>query len=514
MPGTTPTEFVLDEGGEAVLETVMELSPRWQELAHAGERTRAVLLVPGERLISPWLQAEAESQASLLLGRGLPEISADGLTAELWLRTDADEPRRLLSWTLDNHAPGIGEAALEVSLPLREGQAFQLELRCGPGPEGMPDADWLAVMEWVVGRFDRMPLLRARSHAAWRLVNELAHFNGAYDAAFFADRRTAADVACADGAPLRTLPENAAGLPLPDLSGWDERLRDVHPLPGENAFSYAHRLLRQLLPEPAPNFVARLRTLQARSPGQPLRMLSLCAGNAAVERSLLERAGVPVQLCLVDVNASLLERAASGMPAGVGVDRVLGSVDRIGPTLGEFDVVNITSGLHHIVELERVLAGIAATLAPGGEFWLIGEQVGRNGNRLWPEAGDAANAIFAAWPEEKRRNAGTGRVDARLPALDYSRACFEGIRSQDIEILLGRYFLPVDVHVRDCFLWRLVDPAYAGNFDLADPADLALIRAAARAEARHWLEGGRGTSVNGVWRSKRDLLRAPPLPNP
>ncbi|MFH1599386.1 MAG: class I SAM-dependent methyltransferase [Pseudomonadota bacterium] len=512
MLQTTPTEFVLDEGGEAVLETVMELSPRWQELVHASERMRAMLLVPGELLRSPWLQAEAETQASLLLGRGLPEISADGLTAELWLRTDTGEPRKLLSWTLDNHAPGIGEASLVVTLPLREGERFQLELRCGPGPEGMPNADWLAVMEWVVGRYDRLPLLRARSHAEWRLANELAHFSGAYDSAFYANRRNAADGAQAAAAPLRSLPAKASELPPPDLADWDERLRDVPTLAGDNAFDYTHRLLRQLLPEPAPNFVARLRTLQARRPGQPLRMLSLCAGNAAVERSLLERAGVPVRLCLVDVNASLLERAASGMPAGVEVDRVLGSVDQVGPALGEFDVVNITSGLHHLVELERVLAGIAATLAPGGEFWLIGEQIGRNGNRLWPEAGDAANAIFAAWPEEKRRNAGTGRVDARLPAIDYSRACFEGIRSQDIEILLGRYFLPVDVHVRDCFLWRLVDPAYAGNFDLADPADLALLKAAAKAEARHWIEGGRGTSVNGVWRSKRDLLRAPPLP--
>lgn len=469
--------------------------------------------MPGELLRSPWLQAEAETQVSLLLGRGLPEISSDGLTAELWLRPEAGQARKLLSWTLDNHAPGIGEAALVVTLPLREGERFQLELRCGPGPEGMPNADWLAVLEWVVGRFDRLPLLRARSHAAWRLANELAHFNSSYDSDFYASRHNAAGVANADAAPLRSLPAEAAELPAPDLAVWDERLRDVPALPGENAFNYTHRLLSLLLPVPAPNFVARLRELQARRPGQALRMLSLCAGNAAIERWLLEHAGVPVRLCLVDVNASLLDRGANGMPAGVEVDRVLGSVDQVGPALGEFDVVNITSGLHHLVELERVLAGIAATLAPEGEFWLIGEQIGRNGNRLWPEAGEAANAIFAGWPEQKRRNAGTGQVDARIPAADYSRACFEGIRSQDIEVVLGRYFLPVDVHIRDCFLWRLVDPAYAANFDLADPADLALLKAATKAEARHWLEGGRGTSVNGVWRSKRDLLLAPPLPN-
>ncbi|WP_160171930.1 class I SAM-dependent methyltransferase [Arenimonas donghaensis] len=508
----TPREFVLDEGGDARLETVMELSPRWRELAHAGERSRAVVLVPGELLRSPWLEAEVETQVSLVVARGLPQISADGLTAELWLLSDAGPARKLLCWTLDNEADNNGEAALLVTLPLAEGQRYALELRCGPGPQGIPDADWLAVIEWVVGRFDRVPLLRARTHAAWRLENELAHFSGSYDAAFYANRQNPAAVARPEAAPLRELPAQASERPAPDLAIWDERLRDLAPQPAENAFHYAHRLLRHLLPVPAPDFAARLRMLQERRPGQPLRMLSLCAGNAAVERSLLERADVPVRLCLVDVNPALLERAANGMPACVEVDRVLGNVDQVGPDLGEFDVVNITSGLHHLVELERVLAGIAATLAPEGEFWLIGEQIGRNGNRLWPDAAEAADAVFCAWPEQKRRNAGTGQVDARIPKQDFSRACFEGIRSQDIEGLLGRYFLPVDVHVRDCFLWRLVDPAYAGNFDLADPADLALVRDATRAEALHWLEGGRGTSVNGVWRSKRDVLRAPPLP--
>ena len=502
-------EFVLQEDGEAELDARADLSPRWQQLAHAPELTRAHLLIAGETLRTPWMEAEADTEAGLTLARGLPEISDDGLTAELWLRKEAGGECKLVSWTLENHTPGIGEAGLVVPLPLQEGERFRLELRCGPGPLGSGNKDWLAVLDWVVGRFDRLPLLRARSHAAWRMANELAHFAGAYDRDFYADRKIDAPSGAASMAGVRPLPKDAADIPAPDESAWIERLGDMPALPGENAFSYAHRMLQRLLPEPAPNFATRIRELQARRPGEPLRMLSLCAGLAAIERFLLEHAGVPVRLCLVDVNASMLERAGADMPPGVEVDRVLGSVSDIGPGLGEFDVINITSGLHHIVELERVLAAIAAMLAPGGEFWLIGEQVGRNGNRLWPDAAKAANEVFGRWSEDKRRNANTGQVDTRVPALDYSRGCFEGIRSQDIEAQLGRYFLPLDVHLRDCFLWRLVDSAYAGNFDLADPTDRALLQEAVRAEARHWLEGGRGTSLNGAWRAKRDLLHAP-----
>lgn len=502
-------EFVLQDDGEAELDARVELSPRWQQLTHAPELTRAHLIIAGETLRTPWMEAEADTQTALTLARGLPEISDDGLTADLWLRTEAGGEKKLLSWTLDNLTPGIGEAALVVPLPLREGERFRLELRCGPGPLESGNKDWLAVLDWAVGRFDRLPLLRARSHADWRMANELAHFAGAYDSDFYADRKRGASSGAAPIPGVRRLPSDAAYIPAPDESAWFERLGDEPARPGENAFSYTHRLLQCLLPVPAPNFAARIRELQSRRPEQPLRMLALCAGHAAIERFLLEHAGVPVRLCLVDVNASMLERAGADMPPGVEVDRVLGSVNDIGPGLGEFDVINITSGLHHIVELERVLAAIAAMLAPGGEFWLIGEQVGRNGNRLWPDAAKAANEVFSRWSEDKRRNANTGQVDARVPELDYSRGCFEGIRSEDIEAQLGRHFLPLDVHLRDCFLWRLVDSAYAGNFDLDNEADRALLRDAVRAEARHWLEGGRGTSLNGTWRAKRDLMHLP-----
>ena len=501
-------EFVFDEGGDTGLETAMALTPRWRELPHAPERTRAFIMVPGERLATPWLTAETETSVWLQLARGLPEISDDGLEVGLWLERDGGEPQPLLTLFLDNQAPDAGKQGLSLPLPLREGEKFRVSLRCGPGPRGEPDADWLAVVAWVVGRLERLPLLRARSHARWRLANELAHFSGAYDQAFYAGREVdRGGDAAASG--LRRLPEPPAALPAPDLSRLQARLTDTDARPGENAFGYAHRLLRQLLPLPDPDFAGRLRALQARRPDSPLRMLSLCAGRGAVEGALLESADVPVHLCLVDVNESLLERAAAQMPGRVKVERVLGSVDAIGPALGAFDVVNITSGLHHLVELERVLAAIAALLAPGGEFWLIGEQVGRNGNRLWPEAREAADAVFSRWPEDKRRNRNTGQVDARLPDIDHAASSFEGIRSQDILAQLSRHFLPLDVHVADAFLWRLVDAAYAGNFDLAVAADRQLLQEAVLAEARHWLDGGRGTALNGAWRAKRDLLGAP-----
>lgn len=74
--------------------------------------------------------------------------------------------------------------------------------------------------------------------------------------------------------------------------------------------------------------------------------------------------------------------------------------------------------------------------------------------------------------------------------------------------MVERHFLPLEVHLVESFLWRLVGGAYAGNFDLAQARDRQLLQQAVLAEARHWLEGGRGTFLNGAWRAKRDLLHA------
>ena len=92
---------------------------------------------------------------------------------------------------------------------------------------------------------------------------------------------------------------------------------------------------------------------------------------------------------------------------------------------------------------------VSTLLTDKGEFWLIGEQIGRDGNRFWPEARAAADRLFAALPEHLRRNADTGAVDLVLPEGDFSTT-FEGIRSAEIEALLLAFFEPVQVYRGNC----------------------------------------------------------------
>ncbi|MEP6897738.1 MAG: class I SAM-dependent methyltransferase [Rhodanobacter sp.] len=496
--------FVLDEGCDAVLVECVSIAARWTEFPHARQRERGLVMVAGERLKLPALRVPAEPVLWMRCMRGLAQISDDGLDVEIWVTTGKSADQLLLCQRLENDQVDAGLREIVIDLPLPAGSDVQLEIRCGAGPKGDPRADWLGLVGLVVCARGELALNRARSHQAWRLKNEIEHFSQVYSGEFYRDRQLDRGASAAAIGPLRNLPARTS----PDVSNAQmrsalrARLASVEPAPGEQAFAYAHRMLERLIPLRAPDFAGRLRDMSIKRSGRPLRMLALCAGEASVEGGLLAAAAVPVELCIVDVNAGLLEQAAMRMPKGVTVDRVLGDANDIGPQLGQFDIVNITSGLHHLVELERVLGAIAELLLPGGEFWLIGEQVGRNGNQLWPEAISVADRVFTSWPPSKRTNRNTGKLDASLPNADFSAGCFEGIRSQDIIDQLGRYFLPINCYLRNAFLWRLVDVAYSANFDPTLAADRDLLMNAVVEESMHWAHGGRGTEMHAVYRSK------------
>jgi SAM-dependent methyltransferase len=481
------------------------IADRWVEFSHVPQRERGLVMQAGECLRIPSMVAPREPILWMHCVRRVRQISDDGLDVE-WGSRDGSAAQRLLSHRLDNAHTPAGLRELSVDLPVPAGCLLHIEIRCGAGPMGQRSADWLGLLGLVVCARCELDLLRARTHHAWRLQNEIAHFSQVYSGNFYSDRHVTRRADADGSSPPRVLPVRPLDQTSVEASlrkTLHAHLRTVEPLVGENAFAYANRMLATVIPAQPPDFPGRLRALAAQHPNRPLRMLALCAGEASAEGSILEAANVAVELCIVDVNAGLLHQALMRMPTMVTVDRVLGDANEIGPQLGQFDVVNIASGLHHLVELERVLGAIAEILSPGGEFWLIGEQVGRNGNRLWPEALEIANRVFAAWPASKRKNQHTGRVDVEVPDTDFSAGCFEGIRSQDIIDQLERHFLPVDCYLRNAFLWRLADVAYAANFHLEDQADRELLMHAAAEEALHWAQSGRGTEMHAVYRSKR-----------
>jgi SAM-dependent methyltransferase len=200
-----------------------------------------------------------------------------------------------------------------------------------------------------------------------------------------------------------------------------------------------------------------------------------------------------------------MREAADSLSSVAETSGILGDVNAL--SAGQFgnktfDIVLFVSGPHHVVEIEHVLQEISELLLPNSEFWIIGEAIGRNGNRLWPEALEAANLVFSSLPERYRRNALTGKVDSTIPETDFSANSFEGIRSEEIELLLLRYFDPVEMWRGNCFLWRLVNPAYFGNYNLRDKEDRQVVLSLVAAEYNLWKRGGRPAQSYSVYRNR------------
>lgn len=443
--------------------------------------------------------------------KGLDTLSSDGLEAEFFFRS-ADATDELLLFRIPLKPGQSDEIVATFELRQLEGRRGHVGIRCTPGPLGDPISDWLAILQSVVGREDRLGLLNGRANRTWRTTNEIAHFNTAYEHPIYADRATNPDDAGASTTTIAAQWSNEAPSehrehsPIPTCSP-PLTADDLIELPaagvriGDDVFHYSNRLLVELIAGGnSIDFAGRLKTLAITD--RPLRFLTLCSGAAGIERGLLAEASIPVEITLFDINEKLMEQAAKALAPFGRVRRILGDVNQISAAQfdRDFDVIACVSGLHHVVELERVLQNIARLLTGDGEFWMIGEQIGRNGNRLWPEAAEVANALFSRLPDLLRRNSYTGAVDTTIPDIDFSASSFEGVRSAEIEPLLQAYFEPVQLSRGNCFLWRLFEPTYYANYDLTNETHQRIVLGFVAAEYNLWNKGGRPTQCFGVYR--------------
>ncbi len=484
---------------------------RWMPVMQGGTQYLALNVLAGEAVLSPPLYFVHDLFLRFHIMQSLETLSEDGLVAEIFFRSEESAGEWVLFET--PMAPGRhNEIAATLELRQLEGRIGRLGIRCKPGPLGDPRSDWLAIVRWLVGRENRLGLLNGRANRAWRIKNEIAHFNTIYDHPIYARRRV--DEEDVDGHTPREFPDPGpidcveVGVPEvqePGLSVADLCERPEAQLrPDEDVYRYSARLLASLTGgDKSIDFAERLKLLA--SSERPLRFLTLCSGAAGIEREMFGKARIPVEITLYDINEKLMDQAFAALSPFGRVRRIVGDVNEISVAQfpGKFDIVTCVSGLHHVVELEHVMQTISELLTEDGEFWMIGEQIGRDGNRLWPEAAQVANRLFADLPDSFRRNSYTGEIDPVIPDIDFSASSFEGIRSSEIEPIMQRFFEPVQVSRANCFLWRVFEMTYFSNYDMKDTAHRQIVLEAVVAEYNLWKKGGRPTQSSGAFRRKR-----------
>jgi SAM-dependent methyltransferase len=354
--------------------------------------------------------------------------------------------------------------------------------------------------EAVLGPIDRIDALIAQSDYRWRGENEKKHFSAVYRDSFYADRPVSG--ISAPGASQREFVPFRAGRVDDSDSRLRNRLSCLPPLPDETVFAYSMRLLQDLLPGTAPDFSGRIRA-RAADLDRPLRILSLCSGAARIEQALTAPCSSTLEIVLFDINEDLLRLAASGFAARHRVSYVVGDINGGLPDVGEVDFVICVSALHHVLRLEQILSEINDCLMDDGQFLSIGEYVGRNGSRLWPREFELAARFFRSWEPRLRYHRFFGKQLEQLPNDDCSLTSYEGARSEELLDMLRGHLVPVHEYLRNTFMWRLIDPALAPNFDLTRPDDLELVREIVASEAGNWLAGGKCTELHAVYGKKK-----------
>lgn len=497
--------IILDEAARFTITSAFwpDASMQWAEIAHCKEQRRSIILRAGDELtFNDELKIDSGYVLYARYAAGLPSISADGLICEIVVGLNGGEPTTLLSIPILGGKQSGDWRVLELDLGWLAGNTVCAGVRCLPGPQNDPSSDWLAISQFCIASNDKIGLMLARSFENLRVKNEIQHFSNVYKHEMYAsEQRKHAENAKDDGGALNRKVRKVVLGNQSDLKAITpvDAIPAPEPLPGESPYNYASRLLAKYISSPPPNFVDRIKS---RAGGSPVRILSLCSGAARIEAGFSAQVGDLAEWTLLDINSDLLRTAAQQFPRSVKVDLIEANANELFDLGERWDIILCVSALHHIVELEKLFAFCHASLNDGGEFWSIGENIGRNGNRLWPDALNAANSYFSHLPERYRRNRHTGIVDCEIPDMDYSVGCFEGIRSQEIEPIMDIWFQQDRIYRLNCFLWRLMNLAYSDNYDLSNSEDRMWISKAVQAEYACFKGGGRPTELHGVYRKR------------
>jgi len=479
--------------------------PLWVSVERHGNLHLALALGIGQTVTGPRMQFYREMSMSCEVGSKINAKGVEAFSFQAFFEPDGDRSARiiLLEAPLSRDKK---ESNFTLDLSVFRSRCGRLGFRCFSAGGGADLESKLAIVKWVVGPNDRISLLTARSHRARRIKTTIESFNVAYEHQLYANRKKGDEPEGASKFALLERFSSGRTRGPEDLITAESllNLASAKVAEGDGVFQYAQRVLQSLIANKRPNFPKRIQSINQRE-NRPVRLLSLCSGAAGIERRMIADAGCAVEITLFDINEKLMRKAGAVLSPIAKTSGVLGDVNDLSVEQFDhltFDIVMFVSGLHHVVEIEHVLQTVIELLVPNGEFWIIGEAIGRNGNQLWPEALEAANLVFSPLPERYRRNAFTSKIDSTVPETDFSVGSFEGIRSEEIESLLLRYFDPVEMWRGNCFLWRLVNPAYFSNYDLRNEEDRYIVLSLVAAEYNLWKSGGRPAQSFSVYRKR------------
>jgi len=246
--------------------------------------------------------------------------------------------------------------------------------------------------------------------------------------------------------------------------------------PKIEAFTYANELYSEYKVKHMPHSNLHKYILDRTSSESKVKILSLGSGTGDFEIELLEASPKKLQCELIDINKELLKGAKNyAIQHKLDLKTKVADVNKIELKESVYDFVIVRSSLHHFMQLEHICEQVNKSLKKNGDFLVIGEIIGRNGERLYPETERIAQKIFDILPAKFRYNTYTKSTDSEVPDIDHSKDSFESIRSEEILPLLLQFFKPKEYVTFDAFLTLLLDFRYGPNYDIKNPLDKSLV---------------------------------------
>jgi len=220
-------------------------------------------------------------------------------------------------------------------------------------------------------------------------------------------------------------------------------------------------------------------------PGEGELGLSICCGSGYVERQALEL-GMARAMEGTDISEDALEiarKSAEGLP--ITYRQLDLNNDELEPERYDFAVS--AAGLHHVTNLEHCLHQLWRSLKPGG-LLLMNEFVGPDRFQWTDRQLEEINKLFEPLPAEKRHSILTGvtseRIERRPLAYMIEADPSEAVRSSEIVGIVSLFFEPSVVKEFGGTVLHPMLEGIAGNFDMQDEDDRAVVRSLIEAEER------------------------------
>jgi SAM-dependent methyltransferase len=208
--------------------------------------------------------------------------------------------------------------------------------------------------------------------------------------------------------------------------------------------------------------------------------LSLGCGYGVLEREAV-KLGIAERFDAFDISpeaVTVAREEAERQGLADRIDYAAADMNALELEPNRYGAVFAIQSLHHIQALEHLLDQIRASLARGGLF-VVNEYVGPARFQFPDERLPLMNKLLAVIPETHRKSLRNGHVKTdvqRPPEKDVRRVDpSESIRSDEIMGLIEERFEIVYKADFGGTLLQFVLSDIAGNFDPADPRDVALI---------------------------------------